>query len=68
MDSSNAERLARLEEQIKNHDHLIDALQGAIAKCVTLERFRVVEIIALGLAGLVLVPVVSLLVSRVLSH
>ena len=63
---SNAERLARLEEQVESNRLQIETIKLSVAKCVTVERFRVVELIALGLTALVLVPVVSLIVSKVL--
>ena len=63
---TNAERIARMEAQITSNKESLDALWEAHKKCVTMERFRIVEMIALGLAALVLVPVVSQIISRVL--
>jgi len=64
---SNAERLARVEEQQEAQGREIGQLRELIAKCVTSERFRPVELIALGLAALVLVPVVTAVVAKVLQ-
>ena len=64
---TNAERLARLEEQVEGNKQATERLFKEVAKCVTMERFRIVEIIALGLAALVLVPVVTSIVSKSLQ-
>lgn len=64
---TNAERLARLEEQVENNRQATERLFKEVGKCVTMERFRIVEIIALGLAALVLVPVVTSIVSKALQ-
>lgn len=71
------ERLAALERDVKAMERefaqyradsivLLTDIRERIGKCVTLERYKTVESIALGLAALALVAVISAVLSRVI--
>ena len=56
-----AERVARLESDIKH-------LHEEYAKCVSIDRFRTVELLCYGAAGLLLTSVGAAIVALVIRH
>ena len=60
-DNDAGERISRLEERVKN-------LSDSIARCVTIDRYKTVELICYGAAALLLSSVVAAVVALVIRH
>ena len=66
-ESEHGERLVRLETKIDSICHSMDDLRDKFDAYVTHERFRPTELLAFGLAAMVLTATASIIITRALA-